>query len=148
MTDIERGLLDNIQRDFPLDPHPFHIIGERLGISENECVTLLRKLYYEGVLRAIRPVLSWNKLGFSTILIGMRVQPGFIEQIVEVLNSINGITHNYERDGQLNIWFTLIYESVNEKVSLLTRLKYMQGVEDIKEFNSEKTYKIGLVLDV
>lgn len=148
MTEIERSLLNQIQHDFPLEARPYRTIGDRLGISEKTCIDLLKQLTIRGILRSIRMVISWNKLGLSTVLIGMKVDPVHLETIVSKINSINEVTHNYERQGHFNLWFTLVYDQPEQKMQLLDSLRAMAGVDDLREFKAEKTYKIGLILDV
>lgn len=148
MDKLEKDLLNLVQNDFPLSVRPFVVIGKKLGISEDQCIEMLKRLYDSGILRAVRAVINWNSIGYSTMLIGMKVQPQNVTDIVAELQHIDEITHNYSREGELNLWFTLIYSSVNQKDILLERLRKMQGVMDIKEFPAEKVYKIGLKLDV
>ncbi|NLL12442.1 MAG: Lrp/AsnC family transcriptional regulator [Fibrobacter sp.] len=148
MDKLEKDLLNLVQNDFPLSVRPFKVIGKKLGISEDQCIEMLKKLSDAGILRAVRAVINWNSIGYSTILIGMKVQPQNVAEIAKELQHIDEITHNYSRAGELNLWFTLIYSSVNQKDILIERLRKMQGVMDIKEFPAEKVYKIGLKLDV
>ncbi len=148
MDKLEKDLLNLVQNEFPLSVRPFEVIGKKLGISEDQCIEMLKKLSDSGILKAVRAVINWNSIGYSTILIGMKVQPQDVADIAEELEHIDEITHNYSRAGELNLWFTLIYRSVNQKDILLERLRKMHGVMDIKEFPAEKVYKIGLKLDV
>jgi len=148
MDKLEKDLLNLVQNEFPLSVRPFEVIGKKLGISEDQCIEMLKKLSDSGILKAVRAVINWNSIGYSTILIGMKVQPQDVADIAEELEHIDEITHNYSRAGELNLWFTLIYRSVNQKDILLERLRKMHGVMDIKEFPAEKVYKIGLKLAV
>ncbi|HEX3019287.1 MAG TPA: Lrp/AsnC family transcriptional regulator [Chitinispirillaceae bacterium] len=148
MDKLEKDLLNMVQNDFPLSTHPFQVISEKLGISEEHCIDILKKFSDSGVLRSIRAVINWNRIGYFTILIGIKVDPTHISEIAEELQHIDEITHNYSRAGQFNLWFTLIYKSTKEKDALIEHLLNKQGVIDIKEFPTEKTYKIGLKLDV
>lgn len=148
MDKLEKDLLNLVQNDFPLSVRPFEEIGKKLGISEKRCIEMLQNLSDTGILRSVRAVINWNSIGYSTILIGMKVQPQNLSEIAEKLQHIDEITHNYSRAGELNLWFTLIYDSVKQKDVLLERLRKMQGVTDIKEFPADKVYKIGLKLDV
>lgn len=148
MTEIERSLLNLIQHDFPLEARPYRTLGDRLGISENTCINLLKQLTVKGILRSIRMVISWNKLGLSTILIGLKVDPTHLDDVAKKINSINEVTHNYQRQAYFNLWFTLVYDLPEQKMQLLNSLRAMRGVEDLREFKAEKTYKIGLVLNV
>jgi DNA-binding Lrp family transcriptional regulator len=145
---LERDLLCSIQHDFPLDRHPFAIIADRLGISEAQCIRLLADLTDRGILREIRPVINWKAAGFTGILIGMQVNETKIDDVASAINTITGVTHNYRREGKLNLWCTLTYENNDEKLRHLAFIRSLEGVVDLKEFVSEKTYKIGLVLDV
>lgn len=148
MTEIERSLLNLVQHEFPLEARPYRTLGDRLGIPEKNCIDLLKQLSLKGILRSIRMVISWNKLGLSTVLIGMKVNPIHIDAIVKKINNLNEVTHNYERQGRFNLWFTLVYDQPGQKIQLLDSLRAMAGVEDVKEFKAEKIYKIGLILDV
>lgn len=148
MDKLEKDLLNLVQNDFPLSVRPFEAIGKKLGISEDQCIEMLKKLSDSGILRAVRAVINWNSIGYSTMLIGMKVQPNNIAEVAKELQHIDEITHNYSREGEINLWFTLIYSSADQKDALLQRLRKMEGVMDIKEFTAEKVYKIGLKLDV
>ena len=148
MEPVERDLLNIIQSDFPLEKRPFASIAQRLCISETECIGLLGKLTAEGILREIRPVVSWNRAGYTGVLIGIEVDPGKVDAVAAEINTITGVTHNYLREGTRNLWCTLTCDSVAEKERIVTFMRSRDGVIDLKEFASEKTYKIGLVLDV
>ena len=148
MTRLERDLLNVVQNEFPLDPRPFSTIARKLNISEKTCLSMLRRLKTAGILRSIRPLISWHALGLKTVLVGMSVEPQQLNAVAQAINRIDGVTHNYGRDGARNLWFTLIYNSTREKKLLLDRLRRKKGVHDLREFAAEKTYKLGLVLDV
>ncbi|MBN2188616.1 MAG: Lrp/AsnC family transcriptional regulator [Chitinispirillaceae bacterium] len=148
MTRLERDLLTLVQSDFPLEPRPFAALAARLDTSERRVTAALKRLMNAGILRAIRPVISWHALGLKTVLVGMTVAPERIDAIARAISRIDGVTHNYSRAGTFNLWFTLIYDLTREKKALFDRLCRMRGVLDMREFRAEKTYKLGLVLDV
>lgn len=148
MTEIKRSLLNLIQHEFPLEPKPFLTLGIRLGISEKKCIDILKQLVDDGILRAIRMVISWNKIGFSTVLVGMKVDPEKIDTVALAISQREEVTHNYIRKGHFNLWFTLIYSIPEQKDKFFDSIRAMNGVDDLREFKAEKTYKIGLVLDV
>ncbi|MBN1577528.1 MAG: Lrp/AsnC family transcriptional regulator [Chitinispirillaceae bacterium] len=148
MQPIERKLLNAVQRDFPLEKRPFAVIAKRHHITEKRCIEMLRRLTAQGILREIRPVISWNRVGFTGILIGLAVAPDRVDEVAAAINGIPGVTHNYLREGRLNLWCTLTCENDADGQRSLTFMRSLDGVADVKEFASEKTYKIGLVLDV
>jgi len=148
MTDIDRTLLNMVQTAFPLNTRPFKTIADKAGITEDACLSNLRKLADKGILRTIRAVIDWRKTGFSTTLVGVCVTPDKIDSVANEISLLDQVTHNYARAGERNLWFTLIYESEKEKTTVFDRIRGYEGVFDLKEFPAEKTYKIGLVLDV
>jgi DNA-binding Lrp family transcriptional regulator len=148
MTALERRLLNAMQKDFPLHVRPFRVMAQRLGISEKRCMSILNRLYKRGILRAIRPVVNWKCLGFSSVLVGMEVDPSKINAVVSMINREPGVTHNYLRDGPFNLWFTFTYEHERRKKSFIRTLRTLPGVVQCREFPSLAVYKIGLVLDV
>ncbi|NLD99311.1 MAG: Lrp/AsnC family transcriptional regulator [Fibrobacter sp.] len=148
MTEKERVLLNIIQNEFPLVEEPFKAIAEKASITERTCISILRSLSANGIIRTIRAVINWNKAGIGTVLIGIIAEPESLDAIASEINRIDEVTHNYAREGIRNLWCTLIYESDKQKNTLLKNIQELQGVRDVKEFPAEKTYKIGLVLDV
>jgi DNA-binding Lrp family transcriptional regulator len=148
MTEIERTLLNIVQTCFPLNARPFRIIAEKAGITEEKCLFYLRKLAENGILRTIRAVIDWKKAGFSTTLVGVCVMPEQLDSVANIINQYDQVTHNYARAGERNLWFTLIYESESQKRGFFENIISLDGVSDLKEFPAEKTYKIGLILDV
>ncbi|MBN2038195.1 MAG: Lrp/AsnC family transcriptional regulator [Chitinispirillaceae bacterium] len=148
MTRLERTLLNTIQKEFPLEPRPFLALASAIGVTERECIVTLQRLLDQGILRKIGPVWNWQALGYKTVLIGMRVSPACIDALARRINRCAGVTHNYRRKGRLNLWFTCIYRAVREIDDLLGSLQKMHGVVEVKKFHAEKTYKIGLVLEL
>ncbi|MBN1759035.1 MAG: hypothetical protein JW863_11995 [Chitinispirillaceae bacterium] len=148
MNDQERVLLNLVQHEFPLEKQPYASIAARLGITEVECIDLLRELNRQGILREIRPVINWRNAGFTGMLIGMTVDPERVDTVANEINRLPGVTHNYLREGTVNLWCTLTYGSDEEKTRHLTFMRELPGVRELKEFYSEKTYKIGLLLDL
>lgn len=148
MNDLECKILNIVQHEFPLDAYPFRVIAKKLNISEQDCLEVLRKMQSQGILRGIKPVIQWRNLGFSSILVGAEVDDQKIDIVAEQINLNAGVTHNYKRSGPLNLWFTLTYENESERKMFLNQIESLEGVVRIREFPSDKMYKIGLVLDV
>ncbi|MBN1308302.1 MAG: Lrp/AsnC family transcriptional regulator [Chitinispirillaceae bacterium] len=148
MQRIERNLLNAVQRDFPLERRPFAALAKRHGITEKKCIETLRRLNDQGILRGIRPVIAWNRVGFTGILIGIEALPDRVDEVAAAINAIPGVTHNYLREGRFNLWCTLTYDGEEKKQRSLSFIRSLAGVLDLREFAAEKTYKIGLVLDV
>ena len=124
MNDLERKLLNIVQSKFPIVTRPFYELGLKLGISETDVLNTLRKLKENGIIRRIGGVFDSKKLGYQSCLIATKVPPEKLEETADFINKFPGVTHNYERTHEYNLWFTLAASSDD---------KFNEIVEIIKE---------------
>jgi DNA-binding Lrp family transcriptional regulator len=68
-----------------------------------------------------------------------------IDKFAAVVNDIPYITHNYVRDHELNIWFTLTTPSQEERGRIINELQEQFNIIIIC-MPAVKTYKIKVVL--
>lgn len=103
---LDRRLLNEFQRDFPLVGRPFEAIGRALGLAEPEVLARFARLCDDGAISRIGVVFAPNAVGAST-LAAMAVPPGRIEEVAAIVNAQPETNHNYEREHRLNLWFVL-----------------------------------------
>ncbi|MDV4343769.1 Lrp/AsnC family transcriptional regulator [Methanoculleus sp. YWC-01] len=104
----DRVLLQQVQDDFPLDPRPYRVLGEILGMPEREVMGRLTDLSRRGVIRHIAPILEPGSLGIrASTLVAMRVPEERMHEVAAIVNEYDGVSHNYRRDGDYNLWFTI-----------------------------------------
>lgn len=104
----DRVLLQQVQDGFPLDPRPYRVIGEMLGMSEREVVERLARLTRHGVIEQIAPILEPKSIGIrSSTLVAMRVPEGRVREVAAIVSEYDSVSHNYRRDGDYNLWFTV-----------------------------------------
>jgi DNA-binding Lrp family transcriptional regulator len=104
----------------------------------------VRKLKEVGIIRRIGASFSAKAVGFSSTLCAVRVPAEEVEEFVSVVNSYPGVTHNYEREGELNIWFTLIAPSRKRIKQILTEISRKTGIKEILDLPATKTFKISV----
>ncbi len=152
MTDqldpIDEALLNAAQGDFPVTPRPFAVLGETQGIGESECIERFNKMKEAGLIRYFGPVIATKALGFKSTLCAFKVAPGQIEKAAAVVSSHPGVSHNYEREGDINLWFTLAVPPDLDLEKDFNLLAERSGAELALMLPSVKTYKIRMVLDV
>ncbi len=141
MDDHDRDLLNAIQAGFPVEPHPYRVIGEKIGMDEKDVMARIAGLRQEGIIRRIGASIDSRRLGFVSTLCTAKVPPDKFTSFVEVVGACPGVTHNYERKHQYNVWFTLIAPSLAEKERIISELIGKTGVE-ILELPAKKIYKI------
>jgi DNA-binding Lrp family transcriptional regulator len=137
----DRELLNEIQAEFPVEPHPYRVIGERIGMTEAKVLTRIAKLKQEGIIRRIGASINSRRVGFVSTLLAAQVPPEKFESFVNVVNACPGVTHNYERRHQYNVWFTLIASSLAEKERIIQDLIRKTGV-NILELPAKRIFKI------
>jgi siroheme decarboxylase len=148
MDEIDRKLLNRIQQDFPITAEPFAEVAARLGIGEMEVLERIGRLKADGIIRRIGAVFDLRKLGFASTLCAARVPEEGVRKFVEIVNACPGVTHNYRRDDEYNIWFTLIAPGEEELAAALTRIKRETGIDDILSLRATRTFKINARFDV
>jgi siroheme decarboxylase len=148
LDDLDRELLNAVQWDFPLDPRPYAVLGERLGIPEPEVRTRIARVKDSGVLRQLSAIFDTRALGYTSALVAAKVDPDTIDQAAEVVNAHPGVSHNYKRNHDYNLWYTLAVppgESLDDHLDVLHR---ESGATVTRKLPTLKLYKIGVKLDM
>lgn len=138
---VDRKILGFIQSGFPLEKRPYAIIGEQAGVSEEEALERVRKLKERKIIRRIGANFNSRKLDFHSTLCAAKVPQDKLDAFVADVNSHRGVTHNYLRDHEYNIWFTAIGESREAVAELLAGITGRTGVP-ILNLPAEQVYKI------
>src|SRR5690242_14691114 len=118
MQDIDqrdRELLGALQGEIPLVSTPFAFLGQTLDMSEKEVIKRTERLKREGVVRQVAAQFDTRALGHRSCLVAARVTPDRIDDAAATINAHPGVTQNYRRNNDLNLWFTIF-------VSPLSRL--------------------------
>jgi DNA-binding Lrp family transcriptional regulator len=140
----DRMILNTIQRKFPVTHRPFLALARKLGIKEKEVLERVQRLKNAGIIRRIGASFSAAAVGFSSTLCAAKVPLEKMEDFVAVVNSYPGVTHNYEREGDYNIWFTLIAPSRKKIEEILKAISRKTGVKSILNLPATKTIKIAV----
>lgn len=105
--DLDKKIINMIQLDFPLTVRPYLEIADALGISEDDVIRRLSRLSEQGAVRRIGPILNTKGMGGSNTLVAVKVPADKINDAAAVINAYPEVSHNYLRNADFNIWFTL-----------------------------------------
>ncbi len=149
---IDADLLDLIQNEFPLVPRPYAAFADKLGVDEGVVISRIAALREDGKIRQISAIFDTRRLGYRSMLAAAKVEgtQEEIDRAAAVFSAHPGVTHNYLREHELNIWFTLAVPP-DSKIGLeqsIDLLGQMAGVDSIRHMPSKKFFKIGVDLDV
>lgn len=145
---IDRAILNEIQSHFPLKARPYREVAGRLDLEEKEVLLRVERMARGGIIRRIGANFNSRKLGFTSTLCAARVQAEKLPLFVEEVNRYPGVTHNYEREGAYNIWFTFIAESPEIIESSLNEIKRRTGIKELISLPAEKIFKIQVDFEV
>ena len=142
MDQLDRQLLDLLQRDFPITDQPYVALGHQLGIHEADVIARVQALTDAGLIRRIGAVFEPSSLGYVSALVAVKVTPSAIERIAIVASGFPEVTHNYERDHAYNLWFTVIAKSERRIREIVETVRQVEGVEAIFALPSLRRFKI------
>ena len=107
LTEIDKILLEVLQKDFPLVFRPFDHFAGVCGISEEEVILRVKKLISEGIIREISAIFNAGRLGYKSTLVALKAPGGLEDNIAGIISRHPGVSHNYFRNYKYNLWFTL-----------------------------------------
>jgi DNA-binding Lrp family transcriptional regulator len=142
LDEDDRRLLNRIQSDFPLDARPFRTLAAELGLEERDVIERVRRLRRCGIIRRIGGNFVPGKLSYVSTLCAAQVPEDRIDAFAAVVNRYPGVTHNYQRDGEYNVWFTFIAPSPEEIAAHLDDIAAETGVKRILNLPATHLFKI------
>jgi siroheme decarboxylase len=148
MDDIDKAILNRIQSDFPIAPRPFEVIAGELGLSEEQVMRRIEQLKQAGIIRRIGGNFVPAKVGFVSTLCAASVPEEKLDHFSQTVNRYPGVTHNYQRDNQFNVWFTFIARSMEEIERNLTLISEETGIDNILNLPATKVFKIRAQFEV
>ena len=145
---VDSAILNRIQSDFPITSRPYLAVADELGLTEQDVLDRVAALKKAGIIRRIGGNFVPGKLGFVSTLCAARVPADKIGRFAEIVNRYPGVTHNYQRDNEYNVWFTFIAPSMDEIETNLKKIAADSGINDMLNLPATKVFKIKAQFDV
>jgi siroheme decarboxylase len=150
LDDLDKRLLNLMQGSFPLEPRPYLRVAELAGIEESEALARVRHLLEQRIIRQVTPIFDTRALGYSSMLVAAKVDPENPHRAAQVINSHPGVSHNYLRNHEFNLWFTIATEP-DSPLGLdgtLRALAAEAGAESVRQLPTLKLFKIRMDLEM
>ena len=147
MDTIDKKLLNLIQNEIPIDKRPFKILSEKLLLTENEVIKRVNKLKSEGIIRRIGGIFNSRKIGYTSTLCAAKVPESKIGEVAAVINEYCEVTHNYLREDEYNMWFTVITHSEESLNNILKEIREKTTLDEIMSLPSIKLFKVKVALN-
>jgi DNA-binding Lrp family transcriptional regulator len=150
VDDLDTQLLDHIQTELPLVARPYAALADRLGSDEGTMLERVAALREQKVIRQISAIFDSRRLGYRGMLVAARMPEERQDEAAAVFSTHPGVSHNYLREHELNVWFTLTVSprsrlGLDRTVELLGELA---EVDVIRPMPALRFFKIGVDLDV
>jgi DNA-binding Lrp family transcriptional regulator len=146
----DKRLLNLLQSHFPLETEPFRLVAEEADISLDELKARTQRLLDERIVREITPIFDTRALGYASMLVAAKVDRENPHRAAQIINSHPGVSHNYLRTHEFNLWFT-IATPPDSRLGLegtLEVLKELTEAESIRQLPTLTLFKINMNLEM
>lgn len=148
IDNLDRELLNIVQSGLPVAEEPYRELAESLGTTEEDVLARLKRFTEVGTIRRLGGIFDSRRLGYTGTLCAMKVPREKIGAVAEVVNGYPGVTHNYLRNHEYNMWFTLLAQEKKEIDRVLDEIKNRAGIHDLISLPAVKLFKIKVNFDL
>ncbi|MEA2399822.1 MAG: siroheme decarboxylase [Thermoleophilaceae bacterium] len=150
LDETDKRLLNLMQGSFPLAERPYAEVARLAELPEDEVLRRTRRLLDERIIREVTPIFDTRVLGYSSMLVAAKVDSEHPWRAAKIINSHPGVSHNYLRDHDFNLWFTIATEpgsrlGVQGTLDVLTELT---GAQSIRQLPTLRLFKIRMDLEM
>ena len=145
MDRLDEKILKRVERKFPISSYPYQDLARELGLTEDEVISRISRLKEEeGIILRIGAFFDSEKLGLKSTLVAMKVPPLRLPEVAKMVNHYPGVTHNYRREHEFNLWFVLMGKNRKEIDEILRKIKDQSGINDILNLPKKQLFKLKL----
>jgi DNA-binding Lrp family transcriptional regulator len=150
LDELDKKLLNLLQGSFALRPDPFAGVAEQAGVAEDEVLRRAQRLLDKRIIREITPIFDTRALGYQSMLVAAKVDAENPHRAARFINTHPGVTHNYLRNHDFNLWFTLAVEP-DSRLGMdgtLDVIAAKTGAASIRQLPTLKLFKIRMDLEM
>ncbi|MGL5513214.1 MAG: AsnC family transcriptional regulator [Sporomusa sp.] len=144
LDEFDRKVLNALQYDFAVSEQPYLDIATKLNSTEDAVLSRVRGLYAKGLIRRLGASIDSRQVGYVCVLVALKVDEELLLNVAKVVNSFSGVTHNYLREGDYNMWFTAIAPDKESLDNILAIVKATPGVEAVMPLPAKRVFKVSV----
>src|SRR5437763_607966 len=150
LDELDRRLLNLMQGRFPIAPRPYQHVAAEAGVTEADVLGRVQRLLDQRIIRQVTPIFDTRALGYSSMLVAAKVDPQFPHRAAQVINAHPGVSHNYLRNHDFNLWFTIATapDSPMGLEGTLEVLAHEAKAESVRQLPTLKLFKIRMDLEM
>jgi DNA-binding Lrp family transcriptional regulator len=150
LDEADKRLLNLMQGSFPLAERPYAEVARLAELPEDEVLRRTKRLLDERIIREVTPIFDTRVLGYSSMLVAAKVDPEHPWRAAKIINEHPGVSHNYLRDHDFNLWFTIATEP-GSRLGLqgtLDVLADLTGAQSVRQLPTLRLFKIRMDLEM
>jgi len=150
LDETDKRLMNLLQSMFPLDPEPFALLASQADLELDDVLTRTQRLLDGRIIREITPIFDTRALGYESMLVAAKVDAENPQRAARIVNAHPGVSHNYLRTHDFNMWFT-IATPPDSKLGLKGTLEALMeetGAESMRELPTLTLFKINMNLEM
>ncbi len=150
LDETDKRLMNLLQSSFPLDREPFALIASEAELELEDVLTRTRRLLDERIIREITPIFDTRALGYESMLVAAKVDAENPQRAAAAVNAHPGVSHNYLRTHDFNLWFTIAVPPDSElgMEGSLEALMRETGAESMRQLPTLTLFKINMNLEM
>ncbi len=148
LSTLDKRILNRLQKDIPFVKRPWEAVAKELNIKEDLLLKRVGLLKRRGLIRRISAGFDPRRIGFSSTLVAVKAGPKDLNRVARKINFYPEVTHNYSRDSEYNLWFTLVAKNRGRIARIVGQLKKDKSIDGILELPAVKLFKIDVYFRV
>jgi siroheme decarboxylase len=150
LDETDKRLMNLLQSSFPLDPEPFALVASEAELDLDDVLARTQRLLDGRIIREITPIFDTRALGYESMLVAAKVDSEHPQRAAAIVNSHPGVSHNYLRTHEFNLWFTIATPPDSELglPGTLEALMRETGAESMRELPTLTLFKINMNLEM
>jgi DNA-binding Lrp family transcriptional regulator len=150
LDDADKRLMNALQSRFPLEPEPWGTIAGATELPVDDAMARTQRLLDNRIIREITPIFDTRALGYESMLVAAKVDSEHPQRAAQIVNSHPGVSHNYLRTHDFNLWFTIATPPDSELglAGTLEVLQRLTGAESIRQLPTLVLFKINMNLEM
>ncbi|MDX6623378.1 MAG: siroheme decarboxylase [Solirubrobacterales bacterium] len=150
LDETDKRLMNLLQSSFPLDPEPFALVASEAEMELDDVLARTRRLLENRIIREITPIFDTRALGYESMLVAAKVDSDNPQRAAKIVNAHPGVSHNYLRTHEFNLWFTIATPPDSELglSGTLQALMAEAGAESMRELPTLTLFKINMNLEM
>jgi len=150
LDEADKRLMNLLQSSFPLHPEPFATLTAEADLELDEILARTQRLLDERIVREITPIFDTRALGYESMLVAAKVDGEHPQRAAAAVNAHPGVSHNYLRTHDFNLWFTIAVPPDSElgMEGTLAALREETGAESMRQLPTLTLFKINMNLEM